>query len=372
MAKPTKHYGKWRIRWIDENGKRHSEVYDRRDDALFKLREHEHRVAEIERGRRLPDPPPKTFDEIADYWMRTRGALKRSRVHDESILRAHLMPAFKGKLLRAIGKQELDAFIASKAHLHRNTLHHILTFLISLFRQAVDLGWVRAQPKIQKPRIKLFSKDFSYLRSREEIARFLRAARDVGELEFVLYATAIYTGMRQGELAGLRWSEIDFEKRLIIVAHSWNGPPKNGEERPIPILDALMPTLKEWKLKATSVYVFPNSEGGMFVPCARQFQETLHTVLDRAGFPRVERNGRSRWYIRFHDLRHSFASHWMMNGGELFKLQQILGHASPQMTMRYAHFAPAAFASDYGRLGGSVHMEPAKVVPLKTTTSVQP
>jgi integrase len=162
----------------------------------------------------------------------------------------------------------------------------------------------------------------------------------------------------------MRWSEVDFEKRLIIVAHSWNGPPKNGEERPVPILDVLLPVLKEWKLQASSPFVFPNSEGGMFVPCARQFQETLHDVLERAGFPRIERHGKLRWYVRFHDLRHTFASHWMLNGGELFKLQQVLGHASPQMTMRYAHFAPAAFASDYARLGPALATEPAKIIPL--------
>ena len=69
-------------------------------------------------------------------------------------------------------------------------------------------------------------------------------------------------------------------------------------------------------------------------------------------------------YIRFHDLRHTFATHWMMSGGEFFKLQQVLGHASPQMTMRYAHFAPTAFAADYGRFGAALSTEAAKVVPL--------
>lgn len=49
-------------------------------------------------------------------------------------------------------------------------------------------------------------------------------------------------------------------------------------------------------------------------------------------------------------LRHTFASHWVMTGGDLFKLQKILGHATVQMTMRYSHLVPSAFEADYGRL----------------------
>jgi hypothetical protein len=89
----------------------------------------------------------------------------------------------------------------------------------------------------------------------------------------------------------------------------------------------------------------------MYQPSARIFQEALHRVLQDAGFPKVARSGKERPYIRFHDLRHTFASHWVMGGGDLFKLQKILGHKTVQMTMRYAHLQPTAFRDDYGRLG---------------------
>ena len=351
MSKPVRHGKKWRVRWTDHNGKRHSEVYDTRADALFKLNEHRHHVGEVERNLRLPDPPKKTFDDVTDHWVKVRAAGKRSLACDESNIRAHLRPAFGGMLIARIGTEEIDRLKASKAHLHPNTLHHILTLLISLLRMALDLNWLRVMPKVKKPKIKLFSKDFHYLATKEDVARFLRSAKEEGELEFVLYATALYTGMRQGELASLCWSSVDFETRLILVATSWGGPTKNGEARHVPILDVLLPVLREWRLKCPGKYVFPNRDGGMFVKCARIFQETFHSILDRAGFPDVQRHGKLRSYIRFHDLRHTFASHWMMNGGDLFRLQAILGHASPQMTMRYAHLAPAAFSADWGRLG---------------------
>jgi integrase len=353
MARPVRHRGKWRIRWVDEDHHRRSEVYPEYRDALFKLREYEHQVEEIKRGLRSPAPPSKTFDDIADYWLTRRAVNKRSGKSDESIIRVHLRPFFTGMLLAKIRVEDVDGFRAAKAHMHKNTLHHLLTLLISLLRLAQELDWLRKIPKIKKPKIRLFNKDFHYLRTQEELTLFLRAAAEAGDLEYALYATAVFTGMRQGELAGLLWSKVNFEERLIAVDKSWDGETKNGEVRYVPILDPLLPILREWRLKNSARYVFANQDGGMFIQAARIFGEKFHAILDRAGFPKVERLGKQRRYIRFHDLRHTFASHWMMNGGDLFRLQQILGHASPQMTMRYAHFAPAAFASDYGRLGAA-------------------
>lgn len=72
----------------------------------------------------------------------------------------------------------------------------------------------------------------------------------------------------------------------------------------------------------------PNANGGMQGKSARIFQEVLRRVLARAGFALAQRGGKQRPYIRFHDLRHTMASHCAMKGGDLFKLQRILGHKS--------------------------------------------
>ncbi len=82
----------------------------------------------------------------------------------------------------------------------------------------------------------------------------------------------------------------------------------------------------------------------MLIPSARAFQDVLHRVLEAAKFP--------RGYITFHGLRHTFASHWMMNGGDIFRLQKILGHKDTQMTQRYSDLAPEAYAQDHARLDG--------------------
>src|SRR5205085_8331187 len=99
--------------------------------------------------------------------------------------------------------------------------------------------------------------------------------------------------------------------------------------------------------------VIPNERGAMHGPSARIFQEILHRVLDAGGFPKTERKGRNgakksfKRYIVFHDLRHTFASSWVSNNGDLFKLQKILGHKTVQMTMRYAHLVPEVYADDH-------------------------
>ena len=77
---------------------------------------------------------------------------------------------------------------------------------------------------------------------------------------------------------------------------------------------------------------------------------------------------RRKHYIVFHDLRHTFASHWMSKGGDLFRLQRILGHKSPTMTNRYAHLAPEAYVTDYARLGAADQFT-SKVLPFPQATT---
>jgi hypothetical protein len=77
MGKPVKHYGKWRIRWTDEHGKRRNQNFDAYEDALFELRQREVEVQEIKRGFRAPRVVNKTFAELCDYWITKRLPLKR-------------------------------------------------------------------------------------------------------------------------------------------------------------------------------------------------------------------------------------------------------------------------------------------------------
>lgn len=301
----------------------------------------------MRRGHEVPLPPDKTFGELCDYWLEKRVPHKRSGKHDKRIISRHLRPAFGDRRLRELTVEDTDAFTNDQAPLDPKTIHNHLTLFIAMMHVAVDLRWLERVPGVKKPSVLLFDKDFSFLRSDDEVGRFLRAAVAEDEMVLVLYATAVYTGMRAGELAGLRWEAVSFERRLFTVARSFDGPTKSGEVRHVPMLDPLLAPLRAWRLRHGGDLVFTNRDGRMLQRSSRVFQEVLMRVLDRAGLPRRP-NGRG--YVRFHDLRHTFASHWMMRGGDLSKLQRILGHASPIMTNRYAHLAPEAYTADHGRL----------------------
>lgn len=203
----------------------------------------------------------------------------------------------------------------------KKTIANLLTLLVAMLNFARDLGWLDRVPRIKKPTIRLDENDYQFLRTQTDVDRFLSAAKHESDCVHALYATAIFTGARAGELAGLRWEDIDFDQRMITIQRSFAGPTKSGDLRRVPLLSALLPILRAWRLRNPIAVVFPNEAGEPFGPSARAFQEVLHRVLNRAGFPKVLRQGKTRAFLRFHDLRHTFASEWMMRGGTVYRVQ---------------------------------------------------
>jgi integrase len=124
-----------------------------------------------------------------------------------------------------------------------------------------------------------------------------------------------------------------------------------------------LPIIRAQKLRSVGPLVFHSSSGGMLSRFHHHFRETFDRVLTRAGFVSFERGGKVVPYVTFHSLRHTFASAWVANGGDLYRLQKLLGDHSSAMTQRYAHLAPDAFTGDYARLGGAPASE-AEVLPF--------
>lgn len=358
MGTITNERNKYRIRWKKADGTRGSLYFNTHSGAKRALTKLEAAAEEVRVGLRPPPTPYRTFSELCDYWLEHRASRKKSDRHDKSIIRRHLRPTFGHLKVQEVTLEEVDRFrrricpderdfsMSLKERRKRDivspkTLHNVLTLLISMLNMAVDLSWVGSRPNIKKP--KLPKAAFSYLRTPGDIKRFLVASKKEKEGVFDLYYTALYTGMRAGELLGLQWSAVDFDRRLITVCHSYATTTKTDEIRYVPILDVMHPVLREWKIRCPSAtWVFPSEVDTMQLPSARVLQETLKRVREKSGIT---------YYFRFHDLRHSFASHWMMAGGDLFRLQKVLGHKSAEMTQRYAHLSPHAFEQDYHLLG---------------------
>jgi integrase len=132
--------------------------------------------------------------------------------------------------------------------------------------------------------------------------------------------TALLSGMRRGELLSLKWEQI--RNGFIYLTET-----KSGKAQQIPINDRLALVLRELRGKnqLKSQYVFCDSQGRRFYEVKRSFV----SACKRAGLED----------FRFHDLRHTFASHLVMAGASLKAVQELLGHADLKMTMRYAHLS---------------------------------
>lgn len=362
------HNGSWRIRWVDADGKRRSKNFPENSykEAVAELERIKGEIRAIKDGRKpRPQKVPTLNVFVETYYSPNRILEMRSPKDAKSILRKHLLPTF-GKLpLTHITTEKIEKLKADLAiqGLKAKTIRNILALLQAILNYASELDYLYRLPKIKKP--KLHREEYQYLQSDSDVRAFLNEAKERKLGTYAFFTTAVYTGMRAGELFGLRWKDVSFSRGLITIQRSFDKPTKSGNLRHIPILSVLAPILKGWKLQNPNDLVFPNEAGNMHAPNPRLIkyahrfttkkgiQETKGTfgeILEAANLPR----------IRFHDLRHTFASHWVMKGGDLFKLQKILGHADQQMVQRYAHLAPEAFEKDRD-IFGETPPETAKV-----------
>ena len=172
-----------------------------------------------------------------------------------------------------------------------------------------------------------------------QLASFFREARDSGVFE--LYYLELATGLRRGELLGLKWEDIDLERGDLRVRRQVSRI--NGEVveaplktknayRTLPLAEDTVGVLKEQRKKVgNSPWVFPSPNGGPISPDS--VLHMLHRVLKRAGLPKV----------RFHDLRHTFATLALQNGVDVKTVSGMLGHFSAGFTLdTYAHITSAA------------------------------
>ena len=350
-SRPNKYRDGWRIKWTNEKGKRCSASYINYAEAESVLLQKKAEVDQIKKGLQVRFDEDKSFCDLATFWIEKVTPLKRSGKDIESIIQTHLRPSFGSLKLHEITQEHAQDYCCVKEQkgLSKKTVANHLVVFISMLNYAREMKWLREVPRIRKPKISRRAHVFSYLKDNEEVKRFLLAAKAEGACYYSFYATAILSGLRAGELAGLKWDDVNLSQRILRVQRSYNSPTKSGNIRHVPILDPLVPILTEWSRNRVSEYVFTSNTGSMIGESSRIFQEIFRRVLHRAGFDDVERGGKARGYIRFHDLRHTFASHWMMKNGDIYRLQQIMGHQSVEMTQRYSHLSPNIFKEDYSR-----------------------
>ncbi len=320
-----------------------------------------------------------TIDELMSWWLTHYSSKSASHERNTSSVERHLVGGPFGRLrLVDATPGAIETFLQGKSSsLGPQSLNHLRTFLLSAFSAARRAGRFAGANPVKEVRRRAIPK---------RVPEFLRAH----EVPLVLLhtpprwkplmATAIYTGLRRGELLGLRKCDVDLRSRLLTVARSYDRDTTKGSHADvIPIATELVPYLRTAIDSARGELVFPDAEGKM-LSSHTPIEEVLRRAMKWAniveGFEhRCRRKGcghRERaadatlrrcpehrhklWpvaivrAIRFHDLRHSTASLLMMAGANPGAVQQILRHRDPRVTQTYSHLAPGFLRAEIDRL----------------------
>jgi integrase len=283
-------------------------------------------------------PITATFADAAAEWLRfveQDRQRKPSTVGGyASIVRTQLLPTFGPMQLETITPETIDAWLARSGG-SISSRRKSLVLLHGIFRRARKVYGLRANPivDVEKPPLQR-SGDIEVF-SPEEVWALARAAGS--ELDAVIYLTAAFTGLRMGELLALRWRDLDFAGSTVRVRASfYNGhltTPKSGKVRAVPLAPDVATALAQlgrrehWTGDDDLVFA---GDGGDHLDASalrRRYKSALTTAALRP--------------LRFHDLRHTFGTR-MIAKADIRRVQEWMGHADIQTTMRYLHFAPRA------------------------------
>ena len=296
-----------------------------------------------------------TLGEWMDIWFENYAALRvRQSCHltYRGYIKNHIKPHIGDIPLEKLTSLELQMFYRhlltngrvqriESAHqpngLSSKTVRNINQIIRSALEVAVEQKIINRNPAQHCVLPRVEHKEMKTLPI-EDIPRLLDAAKQYNVFE--MYYLVLVTGMRRGEICGLKWQDVDFKNKTIHVrrqAYRIDGviqetqlKTKNSY-RNISISSDTIKILKQQRLKVEGDYVFPSPFGGPLAPDS--MNNTLHHVLDAAGLPR----------IRFHDLRHTFATIALQNGVDIKTVSSMLGHYSAGFTLdTYAHVTTAA------------------------------
>ena len=266
---------------------------------------------------------------VGRLWEVYKAALPdRNWQTDISLYKLYLENDFAKKNPSEITTLEVDSTIQQmvKAQKSRQTVKHAVGLLRRIIRFGVKKGLC---PQIDSSKLYFEMPSVDNVKTesltQEQLKEYLAALDAEPDQDAVaLLRLALFTGMRKGALLALQWEDIDFGKGFIVLRGS---AAKKGKTEIIPLTPQTRIILEKVR-KADSPYVFPGKNGAQ----RKYFSWIARRVRDNAGLPEDFRP--------VHGLRHAYASFLASSGQvDLYTLQKLLTHSSPQMTQRYAHLA---------------------------------
>jgi len=326
MATIRKRGNSYQIDYFDPNGKRVRKSFDKKKDAEAELGK---RVSLIAEGRYLDVKKDykTTLKELLDKYKenyKNQRSFQGGKDYYLKNFREYFGEDTRLDNIRYVDLESYRNKLREKPTRH-GTLRAIasvnrgIACLRHVFSKAVEWEMMEQNPFTKGKALvaKANNKRFRYL-TEEEIERLL--VNSVNDYTKDIVTAVINTGMRRQEVLNLKWNQ-------IRIGFIYLDKTKTNESRQIPINDDLAELFrairKRNQLKFD--YVFCDNKGRPF----KQINKSFQASLKKAGIED----------FRFHDLRHTFASHFVMRKGSLKDLQELLGHKTLAMTMRYAHLS---------------------------------
>ena len=295
-----------------------------KDEARIMLSE---RLKDIRQGRNpeLRQIKPIRFETVVREFLEKHASRCRdpkSYADKIRVIERH----FRGKMLKAITARTIDDFIADRMARGSKpaTVNRLRAVLSKIFNWATDRGYFGGENPVR--RVKRFREPqgrFRFL-SGEEASKLVECAPR--HLRPVI-VTALHTGGRRREILRLLWDDVKLERGILYFDQTNT---KSGKQREIPIDDELAQVLSE-RRKVRRI----GGDARYFV--FTRYGKRLGNI--RTAFDVARRRAKLGGEVTFHTLRHTFASWYMMNGGDLYRLQEYMGHSDSKLTRRYAHLS---------------------------------
>jgi integrase len=282
------------------------------------------RKTEIAEGKFLDiqkGPVPIKFHEFAKEYLAYSKTNKKSSTYTRELaIMRSFDREFEGRDIHEITAWQIEGWKSKRKEGHKPaTVNRELALLKHMFSMAVKWRRVKESPTKDVKGLKGEGRRVRYLMP-EEVQTLISNCKDFLK---PIITVAVHTGLRKGELLGLRWPQVDFEQGIISVLDT-----KNHESRYVPMDETVKGILKGIKNVPGTDLVFSNRNG----------KQIDSAFLYLAFYEALNRSGITDF--RWHDLRHVFASTLVMQGVDLNTVRELLGHKDLKMTLRYAHLAP--------------------------------
>ena len=371
--------------WVyqyNENGARKTRRFKKKSDANLFIRS---LAAEDAPATVREEPQPEdrgvTVGAWLDRWLEhyARPTVKLSTYCSyELYIRAHIKPALGREYLRELTVDNLQDFFNERGQngnlkgdggLSAKTLTNMRNMLHLAFAQAVQNGMIPGNP-VEGIRLPRAEKKEMRVLDREEQDKLIAAARSAEEPAAFGIVFDLFTGIRIGELCGLRWENVQMDEQTFRICETRNRLPNHDDDidastsvrtlpttktdnsrRTVYLLDELYRDLVEYKAAQEKIaeehpgynaggYVFCQPNGQPYEP--RTYQDVFKRCVKRAGIRDAN----------FHSLRHTFATRSLEQGMDVVTLSRLLGHANPSITMdKYGHALEDHKRSSIQRLG---------------------